>query len=127
MRDLEGRLWIKNTVIIVFVVIAGFLTVFLVGSLLSPAPWSNMPMGPMMMGGQWPWAGYGFPNLLAVLVFALFIAIIFIGAYYLLSGEVALPRLGGDRALGILRERYARGEITRKDFKEMAEELKKSK
>ena len=75
-------------------------------------------MGPGMMGHGWG------PSILLWLVL---IGVIAYGAYLFLSGskvkESAAPPQG--RAIEVLNERYAKGEITREDYLRMKEELQK--
>lgn len=69
-------------------------------------------MGPWMMGGG-GWMGLG------TILFWILIG----GGIYLLLVGYGRPKRGeNDRALAIARERYARGEITLKEY----EEIKKS-
>ena len=55
-----------------------------------------------------------------------FLVLLALGAYYLIK-EFARPDRSvpghGERALEILKERYARGEITREEYLKMKEEL----
>ena len=75
------------------------------------------------MGGA---AGYGL-GLMSLIPIS-FLVLLALGAYFLLKefmgrdeSESALSR--GERALEILKERYARGEITREQYVKMKEEL----
>jgi len=80
-------------------------------------------MGPGMMG----WSGYGFmwvPMLFGIFIFLIFIGLILLGGYYLFSGRVAFSEYRRDRSLEILKERFARGEITEEQFLKMKEQLK---
>ncbi|MFI5399494.1 MAG: SHOCT domain-containing protein [SAR324 cluster bacterium] len=71
--------------------------------------WNYGPgWGPMMWGFGWL-----FPFLFViVIVFFMF-----------RMGRRMRHRTGGDRALEILRERYARGEIQKQDFDRMKQDL----
>lgn len=69
-------------------------------------------MGPWMMG-EMGWMGLGM---------ILFWILIGVGIYLLFIGYGQQKRGENDRALAIARERYARGEITLKEY----EEIKKS-
>lgn len=81
---------------------------------LFPPFWGGYMHGMMgMMGGGW-----GF-MLLTSLAFLLLIAL---GAYYIIT---ALTRRdGGKTALDLLKERYAKGEITRDEYLKMKEDLR---
>ena len=74
------------------------------------------------MGGMMGY-GWGFMPL----IFFAFLILIALGAYYLLkeftSAERAAAPDTGEHALEILKERYARGEITREEYQQMKEEL----
>jgi len=67
--------------------------------------------------------GYGWG--LMFLIPLAFLALIALGAYYLATGFARTGRwVSSDRrALEILKERYARGEITREEYLKMREEL----
>jgi len=76
------------------------------------------PYGMMGMMGY----GSGFMFLIPIA----FLALIALGVYYLVTtftrtGRSASSR--GERALEILKERYARGEATREEYLKMREEL----
>jgi len=79
----------------------------------------------------WPWGGHvlgmmGFGWSLMFLIPLLFLALIAVGAYYLFTEFTRSSRPssgGGKRALEILKERYAKGEITREQYLKMKEEL----
>jgi putative membrane protein len=67
----------------------------------------------------WGWIGLGVVHML------LFWVLVILGIVFLvrlLSGA-APPATGGGRALEILRERYARGELTREQYEQMKKEL----
>jgi len=79
---------------------------------------------PMMMGG-WGYPvgdGWGF-MFLGMLVPLLFIGLLIVGAYYLVTSRSSAPST--DAALGIVDERYAKGEITEKQYLEMKQNLSK--
>lgn len=89
----------------------------------------GMMMGPGMMG--WGWGGYGFGwwGIVMGIVMLLFWVLIIGGVVWLV---VSLLRQGGPGALGprprggaldILRERYARGEITREQYEQMRRDI----
>lgn len=76
------------------------------------------PYGMMGMMGQ----GWGFMLLIPILSLVL----IALGVYYLFStfqGTGRSTSSRGERALDILKERYARGELTREQYLKMKEEL----
>jgi putative membrane protein len=75
------------------------------------------------MGGGMMGYGWGFTPLLSFF----FLVLLGVGAYYLLkevtgTESAAVPGQG-EKALEILKERYARGEITRNEYQKMKEEL----
>ncbi len=81
-------------------------------------PWGGYKSGMMGMMGF----GWGFMFLIPLA----FLALIVLGAYYLITGFTRTGRLSsgdGKRAFEILKERYARGEITREQYLKMKEEL----
>jgi len=90
---------------------------------------------PMLMWGLWGGSsmygmgggmmGYG-GGFVPLLPFA-FLVLLVVGVYYLLKEvtgtESAAAPSNGEKALEILKERYARGEITRDEYQKMKEEL----
>jgi len=82
-------------------------------------------MGRGMIGYGWGMMGVGWGSWILMLAF---VALIAFGAYLFLSGPksenepVALPEV---RAIEILKERYAKGEITREEYMRMKEEVQK--
>ena len=85
--------------------------------------WGPM-MGCGMMGG-WGYPGgigWGF-TFVGMLIPFLFIILVVVGAYFLLAhrGETGESQ----RALTVLNERYAKGEITKEQYLEMKEHLAK--
>lgn len=80
-------------------------------------------MGPGMMG--WNPLGYGFGwgrMLAGSLLFLVFVSLIVLGAYYLVTGR-GITEPSRDRSIELLRERYAKGEITEDQFRKMKEAL----
>lgn len=83
-------------------------------------------MGRGMMGGSWGGSGFGYNPagaFLGVLLPIAFIGIIIVGAYYLLSGRVQLGEARKPGPLEIVKERYAKGEITQEEFLRMKDQL----
>jgi len=115
--------WIAVLVIILIIVFAG------------PFMFMGGMMGPGMMGsGMMGWNGYGYGYglnwigaLIRVLLFIVFLGLIVFGVYYLISG--GRPTTSGPATLGrsleILKERYAKGEITKEEYGRMKQELTK--
>ena len=70
------------------------------------------------MYGPWD-GGWGFGMMLVMLVF---LALIVVGIVFVVrsfsDGGRTLPRSGGNRALDILDERFARGELDREEYEE---------
>jgi putative membrane protein len=70
---------------------------------------------------QWLWGAWGLGMMLMMLVFwGLVIAAIVLGIRWL-AGQTHGPR--SDRALEVLRERYARGEIGKDEFEAKKRDL----
>jgi len=78
--------------------------------------------GPGMHPGPWMWGAGGLLMMLMMLVFwGVVIAAIVIGLRWLVSqGRRQQP----DRALDILRERYARGELSKEEFEARRQDLR---
>ncbi len=78
-------------------------------------------MGSWMMG-PWMMLGWGWLGFFAII----FIILIVIGIFLFLSGYVRPRRVEENRALGIARERYARGEITKEEYDEIYRNLSRN-
>ena len=85
---------------------------------------------PWMHGFGFGWGGMIFGGLLTLLFWGVIIALIFFVVRALSrsgSGQAAPPAgspgQAPDRALEILRERYARGEISKDEFNSMRQDL----
>jgi len=81
-------------------------------------PWAGYMHGMMGMMGY----GWGFMFLAPVI----FLFLIFLGAYYLITEYTRTGRSEsgrGEKAIEILRERYAKGEITSEQYLKMKKEL----
>lgn len=76
-------------------------------------------MGPGMMG--WGMMGFGWPFMFIVPI--AFVFLIVLGLYYLLSGRGSATSYAESNAIRILKERYARGEITSEQYSKMKREL----
>lgn len=95
-----------------------------------------MGWGMMGPGHMWGWDGDGFgfgwgmASILMVIIMSLlpilFLILVVLGIVWLVrssSNEEAGRAGSQDQALSILRERYARGEITREEFDQMRQDL----
>lgn len=81
-------------------------------------------LGGGYMSGMMGVAGYGWGFMF--LVPLAFLALIALGAYYLVAGSARTRRpvfKQDERSIEILKERYAGGEITREQFLKMKKEL----
>ena len=104
------------------------LALLLIGLLfVLPMLGMSMMMSRGMMGG---WDAWGYPTrvgwgfmLAGILISLLFIALLIIGAYFLLTHRAHAG--DNEKALSILNERYAKGELTEKQYLEMKEHLTK--
>jgi len=74
--------------------------------------WGGMPMHGMMGYGWW----------LGPLITLAFLVLLVLGVYYLFR-EFRKEPSHEEKALEILKERYAKGEITREEYVKMKEEL----
>ncbi len=104
----------KNRVVWVFSLLIVLISVLLV---------TMVGLGGGYMSGMMGMMGYGEGSM--VLIPIAFLVLIAIGAYYLVAGSAGTGRSAsnrGGRALEILRERYAKGEVTRGQFLKMKRE-----
>ena len=116
--------WIVLVAIVLIILFAGPM-MFMGGWFMGPGM-----MGPGMMGYQGYGYGYGFNWLGAIvriIVFLIFLGLIAFGVYYFLGGGRPTPSgpMPSSRALEILKERYAKGEITKEEYERMRQELSK--
>jgi len=80
--------------------------------------------GPGMMGG-YGWGGGGGFGIIGMLLWWVLIVLgIVLIAKWLFSGGPGGGRTAGDRALEILKERYARGEIDKNEFEQKKRDLR---
>ena len=79
--------------------------------------------GPGMMGGYGWGGGSGFGMIGMILWWVLLILGIVLLAKWLFGGGPGGGRASGDRALEILKERYARGEIDKNEFEQKKRDL----
>ncbi len=110
----------RNSTWIVLLFAAVLIVAF--GSFAVMGPWG---MGSGMMRG-WGMGsgmmGFGFAWPFMFLVPALFVVLVILGLYYLLSGHSS-SRYEENAALRMLKERYARGEITSEQYAKMKRDL----
>ncbi len=77
-----------------------------------------------MMGAWWGFGPMWLGGLFSLLLLALLIAGIVLAVRHLTAAPAAGPgQGGGPRALEILKERYARGEIGKEEFEAMRRDL----
>lgn len=114
---------------ILAVIILGLALLFLVPIvstvfwMASPGSW--MMRSGMVRSGMMGWSRFGFgwvPMLLGPLLFLVFIGLIILGLYYLFSGR-GITEPSRDRSVELLRERFAKGEISEEQFRKMKEAL----
>ena len=72
-----------------------------------------------MMTGEYGWFGHGFGGLFMVLVWVLVIA----GFVVLIKWMSSAPASRRETPLDVLKARYARGEINKKEYERMRREL----
>ena len=108
--------WIVILAIILIVVLVG--PFMFMGAMMGPGMMGGWHMGQGMMG-----YGYGFNWIAAVLqtiLFVVFLGLIIFGVYYFIGGSH--PKFS-ERSLDILKERYAKGEITNEEYDRIKREL----
>jgi putative membrane protein len=114
-----------GVVVVVVLLLIGLLVIL---PMFGMSVWGSMMgrgmMGRGMMGGWgYPYGmGWGF-MLAGMLIPLLFIVLIIVGAYLWLTSRK--EPVEGDKALAILDERYAKGEITKEQYLEMKANLTK--
>jgi putative membrane protein len=74
----------------------------------------------MMDGGNW-W-GYGIGGFIMFLI--ILIALLGVAAYFIINQKKLRKEYEEDNALEILKQRYASGEITTQQYREMKKELR---
>lgn len=76
-------------------------------------------MGPGMKG--WGMMGFGWPFMFLVPI--AFVFLVVLGLYYFLSGRGSATSYAESDVLRILKERYAKGEITTEQYANMKKDL----
>jgi putative membrane protein len=115
---------LRNGVLALIVI--GLALLFLVPvAVMSFWMWSRG--GWMMMPGMvgWSRAWYAFESgrmLVGTLLFFVFVGLTVLGVYYLVTGR-GIVEPSRDRSIELLRERYAKGEISEDQFRKMKEAL----
>ena len=89
---------------------------------------SNSMMGNMMgswgMGAGWSWFGWSFMILFWIAIIVGIVVLIKWLVTQSRGGSAFSPKTNQSRAEDILKERYAKGEINKKEFEEMKKEIK---
>jgi putative membrane protein len=80
--------------------------------------------GPGMMGGYGWGGGWGFGGIGMLLWWVLIVLGIVLLVKWIFGGGPAAGHRTGDRALEVLKERYARGEIDKNEFEEKKRDLR---
>jgi len=114
MSEKKDATWIILLIVVVLVIL-GFGSFAMMG----PGMMGGWGMGPGMMG-----FGFGWPFMF--LFPLVFVVLVVLGLYYLFSGQrrqVSSAGYAGSDALRILKERYARGEITSEQYTKMKRDL----
>ncbi|QLQ01604.1 MAG: SHOCT domain-containing protein [Thiobacillus sp.] len=76
-----------------------------------------------MMGGYGMTGGFGFGGIFMILWWVLIIAGIVVLVKWLATSFGTGGRSGGEKALDLLKERYARGEIDEQEFQKRKRDL----
>ncbi len=77
-------------------------------------------------GGMWGWGGWLWGLVMLIFWLLVLAGIVFLVLWVLRAyrrGEAAPPSGGTSRALEILKERYARGELTREQYDQMRRDI----
>ncbi|MCS4541512.1 MAG: SHOCT domain-containing protein [Euryarchaeota archaeon] len=98
------------------VILIGIFLIFLV--VISLGMFIGSTMGPGMMGYGWGFGWMGFGMIFWILIIVLIL-------YFLFRRMEEPIRSEKERALNILKERYAKGEITKEQYLEMKKEIEK--
>ena len=118
MSEKRDPAWIIVLVVVLVIVAVGSFAMIRRWG-VGPGMMRGWGMGPGMMG-----FGLGWPFMFLVPLG--FVALVVLGIYYLFSGQArvqgALAHAEGD-ALRILKERYARGEMTSDQYSKMKRDL----
>ena len=105
--------------------LAGAATALATGLAATPLAYAQgYGYGPGMMGGYGWGGGSGFGMIGMLLWWVLIVLGIVLIAKWLLSGGPGGGRAAGDRALEILKERYARGDIDKDEFEQKKRDLR---
>ena len=110
----------KEKVKLVGLIIILVLGIFLVAvGLAMVMPWGAYSRYSLIMRSI---VGYGLRFRFMAFIPIIFLILIVLGAYFAIT-ELSKPSGRGAGALEILKERYAKGEITREEYLKMKEEL----
>lgn len=118
MSDSEDWVWILVVAIVLVIIIPFTIVPFTM--------W--MGWGGMMRMMNTSGAGWVIPLIYTVLTVVV-VAVVVFGIYYLVKGlseKTVSKSKGIDKSLEILKERYARGEITREEYLRMRRDLENS-
>jgi putative membrane protein len=102
--------------------------IVLTDPLLAIAQQTQAPSAPQPPQGYYwpgPWhmwgGGYGWPHWWMPIIFILFFVFCMGMMFFMMGGRMMRHR--GDHALDLLKERFARGEISREEFLKMKRDL----
>jgi len=108
--------------VILLVVLFAWPLMLMGGWLMGPSMMGPGMMGPGMMGSRGYGYGFGWLGaLFQMLFFLVFLGLIVFGIYYLVGGG----RSARSRSIEALKERYAKGEITKEEYERIKQELSK--
>jgi putative membrane protein len=112
-----------NAIVVVVLVLAGLLVILPIFGMFM---WAPMMGGYGMMGGMMGRYGVGYAGwgwmFAGILIPLIFIVLVIVGAYLLLTSRRG--QVESNRAIAILDERYAKGEITKEQYLEMKSHLR---